>query len=112
MSALGQDPAVVTWMLALAPRPRVEPTGRHWWREYVTAAYVEAREAWETRFDLEANTTYRRGIIAEERRRERRGGRREVTDFLEANPAPVFKDFLTGLSSGRIAPEHLGGGGF
>jgi hypothetical protein len=109
--SLGQDPAVLTWMIALAPRPRVEPVGHHWWRDLVTAAYREAREAWEIRFDLEANTTYRPGLIARERRAERRGGRREVTDFLEQNPPPVLRDFMTGLSRGALAPERLPSGG-
>lgn len=107
MTALDQDPAVVTWMACLAPRPRPEPVGHHWWREYVTAAYREARERWEVALDLEANTTYRPGLLADERRRERRGGRREVTDFISANPPPRFADFLTGLSSGRLAPDRM-----
>jgi hypothetical protein len=105
---VSQDPAVLTWMIALAPRPtRPEPTGRHWWRELVMSAYREARDQWEIAFDLECSKTYRPGIIASERRRERRGGRREVTDFIESNPPPVLADFMTALSSGAIAPERL-----
>jgi hypothetical protein len=105
--SLGQDPAVVTWMIALAPRPRVEPSGRHWWREYVTAAYREARESWELHFESEANRTWRPGLVEAERHKERRGGRREVTDFIEKHPPPVLRDFLVGLSAGSIVPERL-----
>lgn len=105
--SLGQDPAVITWMIALAPRHRPQPTGRHWWREYVTDAYREAREAWEFRFETEANRTWRPGLVAAERRKEQRGGRREVTDFIERHPAPTLREFMVGLSAGRIAPESL-----
>lgn len=106
--SLGQDPAVVTWMLALAPRARHEPVGHHWWREYVTAAYREAREAWELRFETEANRTWRPGLVERERRKAQRGGRREVTDFVDQHPPPVLRDFMVGLSAGLIAPERLG----
>lgn len=41
------EPEVLTWMIALAPRPRrPEPTGRHWWRELVTDAWRAADHAW------------------------------------------------------------------
>lgn len=58
------------------------------------AEYRAARDQWEIRFDLETNHTYRPGIIAEERRKERRGGRREITDWLDENPPPVLADWL------------------
>jgi hypothetical protein len=60
----------------------------------VVTTYVHVREQWEILFDLEANDSYRRGIIARERHKERRGGRREVTDFLEEHPPPTFRDHL------------------
>lgn len=72
--------------------------GRNWWREYVTNAYRDARDHWLVQFDLQCNCTYRPGIIAQQRRLERRGGRREVTDWLETNPAPTFRQFLEGLA--------------
>lgn len=103
---LGQDPAVLTWQIALAPRPRVEPVGHHWWRDLVTATYREAREAWELRFETEANQTWQPGLVERERRKERRAGRREVTDFLEQHPAPKLADVMVGLSSGALAPER------
>lgn len=102
-----QDPSVLTWMIVMAPRPRPEPLGYHWWRDLVMSSYREARDQWETRFDLETNRTYVPGIISEERRKERRGGRREITDFIAENPPPVLRDFMEGLSSGRISPERL-----
>lgn len=101
---MSQDPAVLTWMICMAPRTRPEPTGHHWWRDLVMASYREARDQWEIKFDLEANDTYRPGIIAKEKRKERRGGRREVTDFIAENPPPTLRDFMVGLSSGRMRP--------
>lgn len=75
--------------------------GRNWWREYVTGLHRDARDAWLVQFDLECNASYRPGIIASERRKERRGGRREVTDWLEDHPAPTFRQFLEGLAQER-----------
>lgn len=72
--------------------------GRNWWREYVTGLYHPARHTWESRFEAETNQTYRYGVIAVERRRERRGGRREITDFVAAHPPPTFKQFLVALA--------------
>ena len=72
--------------------------GRNWWREYVTGIYRDARDQWLVQFDLQTGHTYRPGIIARERRLERRGGRREVTDWLDDNPAPTFRQFLEGLA--------------
>ena len=66
----------------------------HWWREYVTTTYRHAREQWEIHFNLDTSTTWEPGLIARERRRERRGGRREVTDFLEQYPVPTFRAHL------------------
>lgn len=71
----------------------------HWWRDLVTETYWHWREGWEVQFDLEANQTYYRGIIADQRRLERRGGRREVCDYVDANPPPTFASVLTGLAS-------------
>lgn len=70
----------------------------------VTTAYREAREHWEIKFDLEANRTYRPGVIETEQRKTRRGGRNEVSDFVAENPPPVLRDFMVGLSSGRMRP--------
>lgn len=57
-------------------------------------SYGPARDRWEVQMDLEASTTYRPGIIAREKRKARRGGRNEVTDFIAAHPPPTLKEFL------------------
>ena len=78
--------------------PRLDKRGRrigyNWWREYIMEMYAPARQAWEDRFEAETNMTYHRGIIATERRAERRGGRREVTDFIEVDYPPTLKEYL------------------
>ena len=79
--------------------------GRNWWREHVTGTYYDAREPWERHFELETSQTWERGLIAREKRKERRGGRREVTDFVEAHPPPTFKQFLVGLAGSRRPQE-------
>lgn len=68
--------------------------------------YRCVRDQWETDFDLNCNRSYRPGVIEEERRRERRGGRREVTDWLEENPAPLFRDWLSAWHESRREQEH------
>lgn len=67
---------------------------RHAWREWVASVYRDARHAWEARFEAETGRSYAPGLLSRERRRERRGGRREVTDFLERHPPPLLRDFL------------------
>lgn len=64
-------------------------------------AYRAARDQWEVRFDLETGHTYRPGIIRLERRLERRGGRREITDWLDENPPPLFGDWLAEWHAAR-----------
>ena len=84
------EPAVLTWMIALSPRPRPEPTGRHWWRELVTDAYRAAYHAWWLEREDVAI-----GYAAEQR------------DFAEHKPAPRLADFMVHLSSGRWSPEGV-----
>lgn len=67
--------------------------------------YRSARDRWEVRFDVETGHTYTPGIIARERRRERRGGRREITDWVDENPPPVFGEWLQEWHAARR--EHL-----
>ncbi len=62
------------------------------------SAYSPARTVWENEFEAACNMTYSPGIISREQRRERRGGRREVTDFVRDNPPPTLKDFLLNLA--------------
>lgn len=61
---------------------------------HVIESYRAAREAWEQLFEIETHRTYVRGIIQREQQRERRGGRREVTDFLEKHPPPTLTSWL------------------
>lgn len=56
--------------------------------------YYWARDHWITQFDLHCNQSYYPGVIAVERRKEKRGGRREVTDWIDENPPPVFREWL------------------
>ena len=84
------EPAVLTWMIALAPRPRVEPTGRHWWREMVTDAWRCADLAWQARREEVAI-----------------GYETEMREFAEAHPRPTLGAFMSALSHGSIAPERI-----
>lgn len=76
---------------------------RHAWREWVCQVHRDARDAWEAAFEAATSMTYERGLISRERRRERRGGRREVTDFIEDHPPPVFRQVLTD-GAGYVSP--------
>lgn len=60
--------------------------------------YRAAREQWEIRFDLETNRTYYPGVIELERHKEKRGGRREVTDW-------VFSEWLAQWHAARRESE-------
>lgn len=74
-------------------------------------AYRAVRDQWVTDFDLGCNQSYYPGIIEVERRRERRGGRREVTDWLEDNPPPVWRDWLVEwYAEQRAGAESLAAG--
>lgn len=87
---LDADPAVLTWSAALAPRPRVEPVGRHWWREWVTDAWRSADHAWWLAREATAL-----GYDTEER------------EFAAEHPRPRLSDFMRHLSTGQVAPETL-----
>lgn len=65
------------------------------WVLAAAAEYRDARTAWEAEFEAVTHQTYAPGLITRERRKETRGGRREVTDFLESHPAPRYRDHLT-----------------
>lgn len=84
------DPSVATWMVALAPRARYIPGERrgHWWREYVTRHYRDARDAWVALRETSAYSQH------------------EDDEFRAEHPPPTFKQFLVGLSTGRIVPER------
>lgn len=91
MTSLTDEPAVLAWRIALAPRPRFSTGGRHWWREYVVDAFRTASHAW----DLEAEAASV-------------GYETELREFAEQKPRPQFKHFLTHLSAGRHGPEGSG----
>lgn len=86
---MGEDPAVLTWRIALAPRPRFR-VGRHWWREYVVEAYRAADHAWWLARESTAL-----------------GYSTEMREFAEHTPRPRLRDFMVHLSSGGIAPDRL-----
>lgn len=88
--ALDEDPAVTTWRIALAPRPRFSTGGRHWWRELVTDAFRSATAAW----DLQAEAV----AI---------GYATELREYAEQHPRPRLKDFMVHLSNGALAPDRL-----
>lgn len=69
--------------------------------EELLTNYRDAREQWEIEFDLACNQTYYPGIIADEKQKERRGGRREVTDYIAEFPPPVFKEWLVEWHAAR-----------
>lgn len=89
---MDEDPSVITWRIALAPRPRYTTGGRHWWRDYVVDAWRSADHAW----------WLQREAVAI-------GYETEGREYAEQNPRPRLKDFLQQLSTGRLAPETIGG---
>lgn len=82
------EPAVLTWMVALAPRPRHAPVGRHWWRDMVTDAWRSADHAW---------WLHREEIAL--------GYPAEEAEFTSLHPRPRLGDFMVAMSSGRMSPE-------
>lgn len=84
---LGEDPAVLTWRIALAPRPRYTTNGRHWWRDYVTDVHRSALAAWELAAEAASN-----------------GWKTELREFEAQYPRPRFRDALEHLASGSVAP--------
>lgn len=92
MTSLTDEPAVLTWRMALAPRPRFSTGGRHWWRELVTDNWRMADHAWSLQAEAVAI-----------------GYDTELREYAEENPRPLLKDFMTHLSSGHMAPINGGG---
>ena len=84
------EPAVLTWMIACAPRPRFSTDGKHWWRDLVTETYRAARDQW--LLDAEAASV---------------GYATELAEFRAAHPAPRLSDFMVALSCGAMPPELL-----
>lgn len=84
------DPAVLTWMIALAPRPRPAAIGSHWWREMVTDAWRSADQAW---------WLHREAVAL--------GYPTEMREFEERHPRPRLGDFMVAMSVGRHDPEAV-----
>lgn len=103
---LGRDPAVLTWQAALAPRPRSEPIGHHWWREWVTEAYRAARDAWEA--NRESGLSMAPGVAGTAHAL---AGNHQLSDveYAQAFPPPRLGDFMRHLSSGKWDPYEQGG---
>lgn len=85
------EPAVLIWMAALAPRPgvRISRPGHHWWREYVTSIWQDATDAW---------LATREAVAL--------GYKTEMAEFEAAHPRPRLGEFMTHLSFGR-PPDEL-----
>lgn len=84
------EPAVLTWAIALAPRPATEPIGRHWWRELVTSTWRAAYDQWQADAEIAAI-----------------GYATELEEFKAQRPVPTLRGFMAGLSTGAIAPERV-----
>lgn len=83
------EPAVITWQIALSPQGR-PPQKRHWWRELVTDAWHCANHAWELEREAVAI-----------------GYPTEMREFAVLNPRPKLRDFMVHLSHGTLAPERI-----
>lgn len=84
------EPSVLTWRIALAPRPRFSTGGRHWWREFVVDAFRAADHAWY--LEAEAASV---------------GYATELAEFAAEKPRPRLRDFMVHLSTGAHAPERV-----
>ena len=82
------EPSVLTWMIALSPRPAPAPK-RHWWRDLVTEAWSCADHAWQLHREQVAI-----GYDTEER------------EFAAEHPRPKLRDFMVHLSNGSLSPER------
>lgn len=90
----GEDPNVLSWRLALAPRPRHTTHGRHWWREYVTEMYRAARDARDAMREsgVQAPTS-----VAGAAGSQVAYFQIEREEFDRLFPAPTFRSFLEDL---------------
>lgn len=104
LPALGEDPAVLAWRQAMAPRPRYTTNGRHWWREWVTDSYRSARDAWEARRESGAAAYGAAGAANSD------AAAYQLSDaeYAELYPPPTFRDVLQALSC-RADPFILAG---
>lgn len=98
----GEDPSVLSWRIALAPRPRFTTNGRHWWRDLVTATYRDARDA---RDALRQSGAAAHGNTAGAAHSMAAWCQLSDEEFAQEVPPVLFRDVLTGLSQGRLEPE-------
>jgi hypothetical protein len=95
---------VLTWRIAMSPRPRFSTGGRHWWRDYVTETFRAADNARaalrESGGDAGGHAAGAAGSNA---------GYYQLTDeeFDAQHPRPRLKDFMVALSQGATAPDRL-----
>jgi hypothetical protein len=83
------DPAVLDWMIALAPRPRPVPLGHHWWRELVWDAWFHADQAWLLQRETGDNM------------------RMEDDEYASLHPRPTLKGFMLSLATGETDPSTV-----
>lgn len=88
--------------MSCSPRHRLHCSPAH---ETLVAEYRDGRQAWEDAFEAGTNETYRPGVIAEQRRASRRGGRNEVVDFVEGSPPLTFRAWLEGSAGANRDPS-------
>lgn len=100
--APGEDPAVLSWRIALAPRPRYSTAGRHWWREAVTDLYRAARDAREA---LRESGLPAPPSVAGSAGSAVAYYQLSDEEFERCHPAPRFGDYLVELSQGARGPE-------
>lgn len=98
-----EDPAVIAWRMALAPRPQ-HRVGRHWWRELVTDTYHSARDAWQA---LRESGTPAYGAAGAANSG---AACYQLTDaeFAELYPPPTLHDAMRALMGAQLDPYTWG----
>ena len=98
------EPAVLTWMMALAPRPgvRVSAPGHHWWRELVTEVHRSAADA-RAALRESSKPAYQAAGAANSD-----AAYYQLSDeeFDELHPPPRLKDAMVHLSQGLQPPDR------
>lgn len=90
------EPAVLTWMLAIAPlmKVRLSAPGHHWWRELVTETWRCADHAWW--LEREAFAGGSKNVS-------------EMNEFHEIKPRPKLRDVMVELGGGGWDPGQVFG---
>jgi hypothetical protein len=105
--SLGEDPAVLTWRIALAPRPRPEPVGRHWWQQLVTDTFHAAKAAREA---LRESGQDAGGAVAGTAGSAAGYYQLSEAEFAQVHPPVTLQSVMVALSQGSLAPESMGAG--